>query len=121
MIEVFSQRDQEERLRDSLVEMRAALDLYNQDFLQYPTSFEVMKVTKRLDGEGFYLRKFPINPMNGTQTWEIASRTTLPGTNDKWNTIVRISDQMSDVTPIVDIRCPANAGTGINGIPYKEW
>ena len=119
--EIVSQRNKEEQLKKALLEMRAALDKYHQDKLQFPNTFNDLLTEKPAEG-GFYLRRFPINPMLAEVKWEIASKTSLTGIDDKW-----IEATNKDVSilggPIVDVRCPplTTGGTGLNGIAYENW
>lgn len=117
--EVVSQREKEEQLRSSLLEMRSALDQFHQDNLRFPDTFiELLEAPRPLGA--FYLRRFPLNPMFATITWEIASQTSINGENDSW---LEISTAAATINggSIIDVRCPASAGTGLNGIPYQHW
>ncbi|MBI3037528.1 prepilin-type N-terminal cleavage/methylation domain-containing protein [bacterium] len=120
ILDISDQREREERLRLALVEMRSALNNHRQKHNTFPSSMLVLLATPTAGG--FYLRRFPINPVTSPpQTrWDIASRTT-GSASDHWETILSAGDTLTDGTPIVDVRCPENIGTGINGIPYQNW
>jgi len=126
LADLVSQREKEDRLRQSLQEMRIALDRYQQRYDTFPASMgNLLMATDTQSGGGYFLRRWPINPM-ATATpftwWEIASRTSLTQPDKvRWYKISSPSHTLPDTTPIVDIRCPAELGTGINGIPYREW
>jgi general secretion pathway protein G len=119
--EIVTQREKEDRLRSALLEMRAALDAFHQDQIRFPDTITELLTTPR-PGGGFYLRRLPLNPLNQpfpAVKWEISGRTSREGTTDVW---VEITDPAPTIgLPIVDIRCPAAAGTGLNGLPYFQW
>lgn len=117
--EVVSQREKEEQLRSSLLEMRSALDQFHQDNLRFPDTFiELLEAPRPLGA--FYLRRLPFNPMFATISWEIASQTSINGENDYWLPISTATAVINGGS-IIDVRCPASAGTGLNGIPYQNW
>ena len=126
--DVISQREKEERLRQTLLEMRVALDRYSearskaQQFPLYPATIGSLTETQMASG-GYFLRGFPINPILATSAWQIV------GTN---STRVVTDETMGlpDNLMIMDIRCPLEfpefpigvpVGTGINGIGYSDW
>lgn len=117
--DVVAQREKEEQLRSSLFEMRCALDQFHQDNLRCPDSFNELLQAPRPLG-AFYLRRLPLNPMFASVTWEIASLTTVNGADDYW---LEISSPATVIPggPIIDVRCPAAAGSGLNGVPYQYW
>jgi hypothetical protein len=105
-------------MRQNLLEMRSALDKYHQNNLSFPNSINDLLTTAMPNG-GFYLRRFPLNPMFNETRWEISAKTSLDGTGDVW---VEITVPTTTITgPIVDIRCPPSAGTGLNGLSYENW
>lgn len=124
--DVVSQREKEDRLRSSLLEMRLAMDQYHQDHLKFPDSIQQLIDTPRVFKSttyGRYLRRFPLNPLDANfppaRRWEVSGKTSLAGTTDVWT---EITDPAATIgMPIVDIRCPPDAGTGLNGIPYQSW
>jgi len=117
--DIVDQREKEEQLRVSLQEMRAALDQFHQENLRFPDSIQELLTAPRSLG-AFYLRRFPLNPMFASTTWEIASQTSLTESEDFWLKIYSADTSLPD-GPIIDIRCPPEAGTGLNGIPYHHW
>ena len=120
MLDITSQREKEENLRITLNEMRGALDLYLQDHSAYPASIGTLLTHPRNDGFGFYLRRFPLNPIVSKADWEISGRTTIGGVGDVWASCTSAGFTLPGLQPIVDIRCP-DYGTAINGINYREW
>lgn len=126
--DLVSQREKEDRLRYSLLEMRAALDLYHQEKTIFPTSFNDLLNTKRFDGSyGYYLRRMPINPLFGTVKWEIASQTQRNYANiteeqAHWQALTDPSVTILPVpAPIVDIRSPDPGYNSIRGDSYLQW
>lgn len=123
MSDLLNQREDEARLRQALLEMRTALDRYQQKTGSFPTKLGDLLVQRDEQGACF-LRRLPINPLATTTLWQIASRTTIEGIADHWEPDPPVpitgTTTMSDHSPIVDIRCPP-LGTGINGIPYERW
>jgi len=117
--DIVSQREKEEQLRISLQEMRAALDQFHQENLRFPDSIHELLTAPRSLG-AFYLRRFPLNPMFASTSWEIASQTSLTGTEDYWLKICNADSSFPDGR-VIDIRCPPEAGTGLNGILYEQW
>jgi general secretion pathway protein G len=119
--EIVNTREKEERMRHALLEMRAAMDKFHQDQLRFPNTFDELLTTVVPGKGGFYLRRLPLNPMFGESRWEIASRTSIDGSYNHWEEITASSQGMSDGAPILDVRCPPAAGTGLNGIEYQNW
>jgi hypothetical protein len=119
--DIVNTRTKEERLRQCLLDMRSALDRFHQVNLRFPDNFdELLNGTDPIRGS-FFLRRFPINPLLKEPKWEIASRTSLDGSYYFWEVITASNQNMSDSTPIVDVRCPDEAGVGLNRIEYKNW
>jgi type II secretory pathway pseudopilin PulG len=116
--EIVGQREKEDRLRSSLLEMRAAFDLFHQDQLRFPNTIDELLTTARAGG-GFYLRRLPLNPMFASVKWEVSGQTSREGTTDVWVEILNSTTAIGK--PILDVRCPDAAGTGLNGIAYKQW
>lgn len=119
--DIVNTREREERMRNSLLEMRSAMDRFHQNNLRYPVSIDELLTGVDPDKGSFYLRRFPLNPFLGESKWEIATRTSIAGTGDVWEEISLSSMGMSDGAPIVDIRCSSTVGIGLNGIEYKNW
>jgi len=112
--DVVSQREKEERLRYSLLEMRSALDLYFQDRLTFPATItELLTQPRLLNGSnyGFYLRRIPLNPFFNSEHWTYAT-----GTFDVNGT---------PKTVVVDVFCPSQGNTAmdqaIDNSFYTEW
>ncbi len=118
-VEVVNQREKEEQLRNALLEMRSALDQFHHDNLRFPDTFSELLTAPRPLG-AFYLRRLPLNPMFAEIKWEIASQTSIDGTDDHWLEIDAADDTIADGA-IIDVRCPPTAGTGLNGIAYQQW
>ncbi len=126
MIDLVNQREREERFLESLLEMRSSLDLYLQHTGNFPASMGTLIATgielpnKKLSG--FYLRRFPLNPLTGSYTWEIASKTFLQSNIATW--VFCPSSNTTFLDPlterIVDIRA-SSTEKGINNIAYNEW
>ncbi len=120
--DVVSQREKEERLRFALLEMRAAMDLFHQDQLRFPNSFDELLTTQRLvngANYGYYLRRLPLNPIFATVRWEVSSKTSRTGAADVW---VEITNPTTTIgAPIVDVRSPDPAFTSLRGDQYSKW
>ncbi|GAB4272849.1 MAG: hypothetical protein Kow0029_11980 [Candidatus Rifleibacteriota bacterium] len=125
--DIVNTREKEERLRISLLEMRAAIDRFQQNDHdgdnehRFPLTINELLTNKDPNTGGFYLRRLPLNPFLGETKWDIASKTTLDGSSDHWEEISNPMQGMSDNTPIVDIRCSSTVGISLNGTPYKNW
>lgn len=125
--DLVSQREKEDRLRYSLLEMRAALDLYHQEKTTFPNSFNDLLTNKRFGGNyGFYLRRMPINPLFGTVKWEIASqtkRTYADAAEEQahWQPANAPTATMAPISPIVDVRSPDPGFNSIRGDSYLQW
>ena len=119
--DIVNTREKEERMRSCLLEMRAAMDRFHQNNLRFPVSIDELLTTVDPEKNSFYLRRFPINPMLGVTKWDIASKTSIDGIGETWEEISNSSMGMSDASPIVDIRCSATVGIGLNGIEYRHW
>ena len=121
ILEISSQREKEENLRITLNELRGALDLYNQDHGAYPASIGTLLTTRpHLATYGFYLRRFPLNPLVASTQWEIASRTVIGGAGEVWVPCAAPGTRLPGSPPIVDIRSP-HFGEAINGTSYADW
>ena len=111
--DVVSQREKEERLRYSLLEMRAALDLYFQDQHSFPATItELLTQPRLLNGSeyGFYLRRIPLNSFFNSQHWTYATGT---------------FDTGIPKTVVVDVFCPSQGSPeldkALDGTSYLEW
>jgi general secretion pathway protein G len=129
MTETAVQRSREQALRESLREIRDALDRYKQSVDQgliprvagasgYPTTLEILVtgVPNSQDPKGgrlYFLRRLPRDPMfpddrvPAAGTWGLRSYASPP--DDP-----REGDDVFDVYSM-------STGVGMNGIPYREW
>jgi len=132
MTDIVSQRDREDQLRNSLLEMRSALDRYFQRVGSYPVSLDVLLTATDSYGVPF-LRRLPANPLATGTYWNIASCTTVTGDTDHWEPVGSplsfcATTTMSDNSGIVDVRCPPTASlpgdwpdAGTNGVRWEKW
>lgn len=129
MAELSVQRGKEQDLRQALREMRNAIDAYKQagddgkiakqpTDSGYPHSLDdlVNGVTDAKDpksGKLYFLRRIPVNPFaeatdkTGAAAWGLRS-------------YVSSREDPKDGADVFDVYSRA-AGTGLNGVPYKEW
>ncbi len=120
--DVVAQREKEERLRYALLEMRAAMDIFHQDKLRFPNSFNELMITPRsINGSnyGYYLRRLPLNPIFGSVRWQVSSKTSRTGSGDVWTEISTSTATIG--APIIDVRCPDPAYTSLRGDAYSLW
>jgi len=117
-------RQQELELRRSLREIRTAIDDYKKQAEQqkikapppdanfYPESLELLvegaPATGSLSKKIRFLRRIPVDPMTGKAEWG------LRNTNDDANSTSWGGGHVYDVYTL-------SQGTGMNGIPYREW
>ncbi len=133
MTDLLNQRDDEERLRLCLLDMRSAIDRYQQQNGTCPACLADLLYLRDADGAHF-LRRIPINPLATEPLWQIASRTTVSGVGDTWLPAPIVPLSASDGVPggkIIDIRCASGTrlsgepfpvpSRGINGIPFCDW
>lgn len=129
MLELAERRSNERELRESLRQIRTALDNYKQAVDEgriveetkgtgYPPSLDIL-VTGVVDAKSpgrdkklFFLRRVPRDPLNQA----------LDGGEPSWG-LRSYASAAADPQAGVDIfdvysRSPA---IGLNGIPYKEW
>jgi len=119
MTDLSAKRDKENQLRTELYNLRRGLDTHYQEKGYFPGSIGLLLETSTSQG-GFYLRRWPINPISATTTWEIASRSTGQPT-DYWKPVCLASETIDSIhSPIVDIRCP-DIGTGVSGKALCEF
>jgi general secretion pathway protein G len=127
---LVSQRNKEQELRHSLLQVREAIDRYRKDF-------DSGKITKGMTDSGFpkslrdltegvndqtsadkkkrlvYLRRVPRDPLHGDpsvkpeETWGLRSYDSPPDEPRSGN----------DVFDIYSL----DKGVGLNGIPYSKW
>ena len=117
-------RQQELELRRSLREMRTAIDDYKRlaeqqkikappaDAFFYPESLEVLVEGVPATGSASrkirFLRRIPVDPLTGKAEWG------LRNSNDDANSTSWGGSHVYDVYSL-------SQGTGMNGIPYREW
>lgn len=129
MTEAAVQRSREQALRESLREIRSAIDRYHQAVEQgriarrlgesgYPPTLEVL-VTGLPDaqnpkgGQIYFLRRLPRDPFFGDSqvpaaaTWGLRSYASAP-------------DDPREGEDVFDVFSRAE-GVGMDGIPYREW
>lgn len=116
-------RQKELELRRALREMRLAIDNYKSMVEQqkikppplenngYPETLEVLVEGVPAMGKNMkirFLRRIPVDPFSGQPTWGMHS----------------VSDEPNSTSwgggNVYDVYC-LNEGTGMNGIPYKNW
>jgi len=117
-------REKELELRRDLREMRLAIDEYKKQADQqkikappaeangYPESLEIMvegvPAAGSLSKKVRFLRRIPVDPFTGKAEWG------LRNTNDDANSTSWGGGHVYDVYSLAP-------GTGMNGIPYREW
>ena len=129
LLEVDARRNREQELRRSLREVREAIDAYKRaadtgriakhaDASGYPPSLEslvdgVPDATSPVGARIYFLRRVPRDPLAGDSassaaaTWGKRSYASPP-------------DQPSEGSDVFDVYSLA-PGSGINGIPYRQW
>lgn len=117
-------RQQELELRRSLREIRMAIDEYRKQAEQQkvkapppeanfcPESLEVLvegvPATGSLSRKIRFLRRIPVDPLTGKAEWGLRSASDEPNSTS-WG-----GGNVYDVYTL-------SQGTGMNGIPYREW
>ena len=117
-------RQQELELRRTLREMRTAVDDYKKQAEQqkikappaeanfYPASLEVLvegvPATGSLSKKVRFLRRIPVDPLTGKAEWGLRNTSDDP-TSTSWG-----GGHVYDIYSL-------SQGTGMNGIPYREW
>ncbi|GLH74606.1 type II secretion system pseudopilin PulG [Geothrix limicola] len=117
-------RQQEIELRRDLREMRAAIDDYKRQAEQqkikappaeanfYPESLEILvegvPAAGSLNRKVKFLRRIPVDPFTGKAEWGLRNTNDDP-TSTSWG-----GGHVYDVYSL-------SQGTGMNGIPYREW
>lgn len=117
-------RQQELELRRSLREIRMAIDEYRKQAEQQkvkapppeanfcPESLEVLvegvPATGSLNRKIRFLRRIPVDPLTGKAEWGLRSASDEPNSTS-WG-----GGNVYDVYTL-------SQGTGMNGIPYREW
>jgi general secretion pathway protein G len=120
MARVTIQREKEKELRHALWEMRDAIDLYKAtgerggfqikvDSNGYPSTLEDLVKGVDVGGKKVrFLRRLPIDPMNGSKDWGMRSMQDDPD-SDSWG-----GQAVFDVYT-------KSEGTGLDGTKYKDW
>jgi len=129
LLEVDARRNREQELRRSLREVREAIDAYKRaadtgriakraDASGYPPSLEALvdgvpDASSPVGARIYFLRRVPRDPLAGDSavaaaaTWGKRSYASPP-------------DQPSEGSDVFDVYSLA-PGSGINGIPYRQW
>lgn len=120
LVQIQVKRTKDKELRYDLHEMRAAIDRYkdaaDRGAFQvqfgtdgYPPTLEALTEPIRGNGQTYrFLRRIPVNPITGTTEWGLLSTEDAPD-SDAWG-----GQNVFDVY----CNCP---GTGLNGVPYRNW
>jgi general secretion pathway protein G len=115
-----TKREKERLLRDSLQQLRDAIDRYAEGSLAgkfnnapsygYPPSLQALvdPIEMRNGAKLRILKEIPIDPMTGERNWGVHSMEDDPD-SDSWD-----GNQIWDVYS----RAP---GMGLNGIQYRNW
>ena len=122
LAEVASQRSREQDLRRSLREVREAIDAFKRasddgvieraaDRSGYPAKLELLVEgvpdKRRPDGpKVFFLRRLPRDPLTG-EDWALRSYASTHGDPQAGQDVYDIYS--------------TSRGTGLNGIPYRNW
>ncbi len=126
---LVSQRSKEQELRQSLLQIREAIDAHRRDFdagriakgttdSGYPKSLKdltegVVDQTSQKKKRLIYLRRLPRDPLHtdpsvsAAETWGLRSYDSPP-------------DEPSPGNDVFDVYS-RNKGVGLNGIPYSKW
>lgn len=124
MVKNGIQREKEIELRRDLREMRRAIDAYKQAAEQqkirapapednfYPESLEMLvegvQATGNTHRKIHFLRRIPVDPFTGKAEWGLRNSNDDPDSTS-WG-----GGHVYDVYSLA-------SGTGMNGIPYKDW
>ena len=129
LAELTAQRAKEQELRSALRQIRTAIDAFKRasdegrvarlaDATGYPPDLEVL-VDGAIDVKDparrriYFLRRLPREPITGTSdvpaaaTWGLRSHESPP-------------DMPQPGKDVFDVYCRCT-GTGLNGVPYREW
>lgn len=129
MAELSVQRSKEQELHAALRQIRDAIDAYKQAYADgriirkvdesgYPPTLEILvqgvdDAQSQVDRKIYFLRRLPRNPF--------VNDSTIPAA-DTWGkrSYASSADDPQEGNDVFDVYSPV-PGTGINGIPYKEW
>jgi general secretion pathway protein G len=118
-----AKRSREADLRQSLREMRSAVDEYKRysdaglipvdlGTQGYPKKLEVLvegvEIVGQVDRKLKLLRRIPVDPMTGKDEWGLRSY------QDAWDATSWGGEDVYDVYSL-------SRGVGLNGIPYRKW
>ena len=118
-----AKRSREADLRQSLREMRSAVDEYKRysdaglipvdlGTEGYPKKLEVLvegvEIVGQVDKKLKLLRRIPVDPMTGKDEWGLRSY------QDAWDATSWGGEDIYDVYSL-------SRGVGLNGIPYRKW
>jgi len=122
LAEVTVQRNKEKDLRQTLREVRTAIDAYKRaadegaiekaaDATGYPPTLAVLvdgvKDKRKTDGTKiFFLRRIPPDPMSGEE-WGLRSYASPASEPQPGKDVYDVYSKSPD--------------TGLNGVPYREW
>ena len=129
MSQLVVQRNNEQKLQDGLQQIRGAIDAYKQAVDEghiakevggsgYPESLRVLvdgveKIDDPKKGKIYFLRRIPRDPfypdatVTAQQTWGLRSYESSP-------------DAPQEGADVFDVYSLSD-GTGLNGIPYRDW
>lgn len=129
MVQRYQQQRNEEVLRESLRDIRSAIDRYAQaseegriekdaEASSYPPTLDalvagVMDKTSAEKKKIYFLRRIPRDPFcqcegkRNSETWKLRASTQPPG-------------EFSGGKDVFDIRS-GSIETGLNGVPYAQW
>ncbi|HEY0783188.1 MAG TPA: hypothetical protein VGE98_12080, partial [Thermoanaerobaculia bacterium] len=123
VVKFTAKRNNEIALRTSLREMRNAIDEYKRysdlgmiplelGTEGYPKELKVLaegvQLVGQIDRKKKFLRRIPLDPMTGKDTWGLRSY------QDKWDSTSTGGENVYDVYSL-------SPGVGLNGVPYRKW
>ena len=129
MAELAVQRDKEQELRTSLRQIRDAIDAYKEAYEEghiirkvgesgYPPTLDILvqgvnDAQSQADRKLYFLRHLPRNPF--------VHDSTIPAAGTWGNrSYASSADDPQEGDDVFDVYVPVS-GTGINGVPYREW
>ncbi|MGH9533866.1 MAG: type II secretion system protein [Terriglobales bacterium] len=120
LVQIQVQRAKEHQLRYDLHQMRAAIDRYkdaaDRGLFQvqfgsdgYPPTLAALVEPIEANGKTYrFLRRVPVDPMTGDKDWGLLSDSDAPDA-DAWG-----GQNVFNVYS-------RSQGTGMNGVPYRDW